>query len=128
MDTPLGQDRYQTWDELYLYCYRVASTVGLMCLPVMGTAKGYTEEMATEPAVVRVCVCVCMRSDVCVCAGARARACVSAPESTYSHRLPHPPNTQTHTQALGIALQITNILRDVGEDAVRVCVCVCACI
>lgn len=72
MDTPLGQDRYQTWDELYLYCYRVASTVGLMCLPVLGTAKGYTEEMATEPAV-----------------------------------------------ALGIALQITNILRDVGEDAVR---------
>mmetsp|Transcript_10821 Transcript_10821/g.22712 ORF Transcript_10821/g.22712 Transcript_10821/m.22712 type:complete len:392 (-) Transcript_10821:211-1386(-) len=73
MDTPqLGQDRYQTWDELYLYCYRVASTVGLMCLPVMGTAKGYTFEQAKEPAI-----------------------------------------------ALGIALQITNILRDVGEDAVR---------
>ena len=43
-----------------------------MCLPVMGTAKGYTVEEAKEPAI-----------------------------------------------ALGIALQITNILRDVGEDAVR---------
>lgn len=73
MDTPqLGQDRYETWDDLYLYCYRVASTVGLMCLPVLGTAKGFTMAEAEKPAV-----------------------------------------------ALGIALQITNILRDVGEDAVR---------
>eukprot|EP00616_Rhizochromulina_sp_CCMP1243_P016734 CAMPEP_0118995160 /NCGR_PEP_ID=MMETSP1173-20130426/58031_1 /TAXON_ID=1034831 /ORGANISM="Rhizochromulina marina cf, Strain CCMP1243" /LENGTH=369 /DNA_ID=CAMNT_0006946489 /DNA_START=126 /DNA_END=1235 /DNA_ORIENTATION=- len=73
MDTPdLGQDRYETWDDLYLYCYRVASTVGLMTLPVLGTAEGFTEEDAKGPAI-----------------------------------------------ALGIALQITNILRDVGEDAVR---------
>lgn len=73
MDTPqLGKDRYNTWDELYLYCYRVASTVGLMTLPIMGTAPGHTEEQAKEPAI-----------------------------------------------ALGIALQITNILRDVGEDARR---------
>ena len=61
---------YETWEELYLYCYRVASTVGLMTLPVMGTAPGVTMEDARDPAV-----------------------------------------------ALGIALQITNILRDVGEDA-----------
>lgn len=61
---------YSTWDDLYLYCYRVASTVGLMTLPVMGTAPGVTLEEAKDPAV-----------------------------------------------ALGIALQITNILRDVGEDA-----------
>jgi len=69
MDIP---DRvvYRTWDDLYLYCYRVASTVGLMTLPVMGTAPGVTLEEAREPAV-----------------------------------------------ALGIALQLTNILRDVGEDA-----------
>jgi phytoene synthase len=73
MDTPqLGQDRYDTWDDLYLYCYRVASTVGLMTLPVMGTAPGYTLEQAKKPAI-----------------------------------------------ALGIGLQITNILRDVGEDAAR---------
>ncbi len=73
MDVPgLGQHRYQTFEELYLYCYRVAGTVGLMTLPIMGTAPGYTEKQATEPAL-----------------------------------------------ALGIALQLTNILRDVGEDAMR---------
>jgi len=62
--------RYETWDDLYEYCYRVASTVGLMTLPVMGTAAGVTLAEARDPAV-----------------------------------------------ALGIALQLTNILRDVGEDA-----------
>ena len=73
MDTPQsGQDRYETWDDLYTYCYRVAGTVGLMVLPILGAAPGYTEEEAKKPAL-----------------------------------------------ALGVALQITNILRDVGEDAVR---------
>lgn len=73
MDVPgMGRMRYETFDDLYLYCYRVAGTVGLMTLPVMGTAEGYTEKQATEPAL-----------------------------------------------ALGIALQLTNILRDVGEDVVR---------
>jgi len=71
MDIPgLGQDRYDTWDELHLYCYRVAGTVGLMSMPVFGCAPGYTDEMAKEPAL-----------------------------------------------SLGVAFQITNILRDVGEDA-----------
>lgn len=71
MDIPgLGQERYDTWDELHLYCYRVAGTVGLMCMPVWGCAPGYTDEMAKEPAL-----------------------------------------------SLGVAFQITNILRDVGEDA-----------
>jgi phytoene synthase len=72
MDTDYGQKRYETFDDLYLYCYRVASTVGLMTLPVFGTCKGVREEQAREPAI-----------------------------------------------ALGIALQLTNILRDVGEDARR---------
>ena len=73
MDVPgLGQHRYETFEELYLYCYRVAGTVGLMTLPIMGTAPGYSQKQATEPAL-----------------------------------------------ALGIALQLTNILRDVGEDALR---------
>jgi 15-cis-phytoene synthase len=73
MDVPgMGQDRYQNFDELYLYCYRVAGTVGLMTLPILGCAEGYTEVEATEPAL-----------------------------------------------ALGIALQLTNILRDVGEDLER---------
>lgn len=71
MDIPdLGTERYETWDELHLYCYRVAGTVGLMSMPVFGCAPGYTDEMAKEPAL-----------------------------------------------SLGVAFQITNILRDVGEDA-----------
>eukprot|EP00970_Alexandrium_tamarense_P020725 scaffold15587_cov172-Alexandrium_tamarense.AAC.1 len=71
MDIPgLGQERYDTWDELHLYCYRVAGTVGLMSMPVFGCAEGYTDEVAKEPAL-----------------------------------------------SLGVAFQITNILRDVGEDA-----------
>mmetsp|Transcript_18974 Transcript_18974/g.40004 ORF Transcript_18974/g.40004 Transcript_18974/m.40004 type:complete len:538 (+) Transcript_18974:418-2031(+) len=71
MDIPdLGTERYDTWDELHLYCYRVAGTVGLMSMPVFGCAPGYTDEIAKEPAL-----------------------------------------------SLGVAFQITNILRDVGEDA-----------
>jgi len=73
MDVPgIGKDRYENFDELYLYCYRVAGTVGLMTLPILGAAKGYTEEKASEPAI-----------------------------------------------ALGIGFQLTNILRDVGEDLER---------
>lgn len=52
MDVPgLGQERYQNFDELYLYCYRVAGTVGLMTMPILGTADGVTVEQATEPAI-----------------------------------------------------------------------------
>lgn len=73
MDVPgLGQERYKNFDELYLYCYRVAGTVGMMTLPILGVEKGYTEEEAAGPAV-----------------------------------------------DLGIGLQLTNILRDVGEDLER---------
>lgn len=47
MDIPdLGQDRYDTFEELHLYCYRVAGTVGLMSMPVFGCAPGFTEEEA----------------------------------------------------------------------------------
>ena len=59
-------NRYETFDELYIYCYRVASTVGLMSSEIFG----YTGE-----------------------------------------------NTLKYAEALGIAMQITNILRDVKEDA-----------
>ena len=68
----LDQNRFDTFDELYVYCYRVAGTVGLMVLPIMGTAEDATLEEALEPAL-----------------------------------------------ALGVALQLTNILRDVGEDRAR---------
>jgi 15-cis-phytoene synthase len=47
MDVPqLGQDRYDSFNDLHLYCYRVAGTVGLMCLPVFGCAEGYDEIIA----------------------------------------------------------------------------------
>jgi phytoene synthase len=75
MDVPghaLSKTRYETFKELEVYCYRVAGTVGMMTLPILGTADGFTEEQAREPA-----------------------------------------------KALGIALQLTNILRDVGEDLQR---------
>jgi len=71
MDIPkLGVERYNEWEELHLYCYRVAGTVGLMSMPIFGTKEGVTIEEAKEPAL-----------------------------------------------SLGVAFQITNILRDVGEDA-----------
>lgn len=74
MEMDVEKSRFETFDELYLYCYRVAGTVGLMTLPVMGTRYPGREGLraAVEPAV-----------------------------------------------ALGIALQLTNILRDVGEDRLR---------
>jgi phytoene synthase len=44
MDVPdLGQERYDNFDELHLYCYRVAGTVGLMSMPIFGCASGFTE-------------------------------------------------------------------------------------
>lgn len=47
MDIPdLGQDRYDTFEELHLYCYRVAGTVGLMSMPIFGCAPGFTEAVA----------------------------------------------------------------------------------
>ncbi|CAD6335262.1 unnamed protein product [Miscanthus lutarioriparius] len=74
MRSDLRKTRYKNFDELYMYCYYVAGTVGLMSVPVMGIAP---ESKATT-------------------------------ESVYSAAL-----------ALGIANQLTNILRDVGEDATR---------
>jgi phytoene synthase len=47
MDIPeLGQDRYESFEELHLYCYRVAGTVGLMSMPVFGCASGFTDDDA----------------------------------------------------------------------------------
>lgn len=74
MRMDLRKSRYKTFDELYLYCYYVAGTVGLMSVPVMGIDP---KSKATT-------------------------------ESVYNAAL-----------ALGIANQLTNILRDVGEDARR---------
>jgi phytoene synthase len=57
---------YETAEDLYLYCYRVASAVGLAAIEIFG----YTDRRAREYAV-----------------------------------------------SLGIALQLTNIMRDIGPDA-----------
>ena len=70
--------RYASFQELELYCFRVAGTVGLMTQEVMGLDPAYT----TAP---------------------------------WSER----PNTSEAAVALGIANQLTNILRDVGEDRGR---------
>ena len=74
----LQQHRYATFEDLELYCYRVAGTVGLMTQEVMGLDAAYT----TAP---------------------------------WSDR----PDTSQAAVALGIANQLTNILRDVGEDRAR---------
>jgi phytoene synthase len=66
VEMDLDQVRYETAEDLYPYCYRVASAVGLCCIEIFG----YTDPRAREYAV-----------------------------------------------NLGTALQLTNIIRDVGADA-----------
>ena len=75
----LYRSRYETFEDLNLYCYRVAGTVGLMSTAVMGV-------------------------------------------DTFNHATAWSQKQQdptTEAIALGIANQLTNILRDVGEDAQR---------
>ncbi|MEC9457600.1 MAG: phytoene/squalene synthase family protein [Candidatus Thermoplasmatota archaeon] len=47
MENDFHQNRYQTFEELYSYCYRVASTVGLVCIEIYGyddpRAREYAE-------------------------------------------------------------------------------------
>lgn len=62
------QKRYETWEDTYLYCYRVASVIGMMTIHVFG----FTEQRAIPLA-----------------------------------------------EKTGIAFQMTNILRDLKEDAGR---------
>jgi phytoene synthase len=57
---------YQTFDELYDYCYHVASVVGLVCIKIFGYREQFAEQLAEE---------------------------------------------------VGVAFQLTNILRDIKEDA-----------
>ena len=61
----LGSRRYETFDDLYEYCIRVASAVGLICLDIFGYRDNGSKQYAID---------------------------------------------------LGVALQLTNILRDVRED------------
>lgn len=62
----LGRVRYQTYEELLGYCYKVASVVGLVSAEIFGCTQPASREYAVQ---------------------------------------------------LGYALQLTNILRDVGQDA-----------
>jgi 15-cis-phytoene synthase len=64
----LQQTRYLDWKALHLYCYRVASVVGLLSAEIFG----------------------------------------------YQNR-----QTLKYAHDLGLAFQLTNIIRDVGEDARR---------
>ncbi|OGU77604.1 MAG: squalene synthase HpnD [Ignavibacteria bacterium RBG_16_34_14] len=68
MEMDLQNNRYLTFEELKLYCYRVASTVGLMCIEIFGYKHKSAKEFAIN---------------------------------------------------LGIALQLTNILRDIKKDSLK---------
>ncbi len=68
MAMDVGEVRYQTFDELLLYCYRAAGTVGLMMAHVMGVRNWSVLRRAVD---------------------------------------------------LGVAMQLTNICRDVAEDERR---------
>lgn len=65
MEMDLQRKKYLTFDDLQLYCYRVASTVGLMCIEIFGYKHSSAKDFAVN---------------------------------------------------LGIALQLTNILRDIKKD------------
>jgi phytoene synthase len=65
VEMDLGNVRYQTFEELRLYCYRVASAVGLVSIEIFGYRNAACRDYAIE---------------------------------------------------LGLALQMTNIIRDVGKD------------
>ena len=68
VEMDLSRKRYQSWDELRPYCYRVASALGLICIEIFGYRN---------------------------------------------------PSAKLYAENLGLALQLTNILRDVREDAER---------
>lgn len=77
----LYRSRYETFEELKLYCYRVAGTVGLMSSAVLGI-DGSNSGVPWQ-----------QNQDLYI--------------------------PKEEAIALGIANQLTNILRDVGEDAQR---------
>lgn len=65
VEMDLGNVRYETFEALRLYCYRVASAVGLVSIEIFGYRNGACRDYAIQ---------------------------------------------------LGLALQVTNIIRDVGKD------------
>lgn len=45
---PLQYDTYKTFDDLYRYCYLVASVVGLVCIRIFGYSDPRAEKLAEE--------------------------------------------------------------------------------
>ena len=45
---PDGYDTYATFDDLYRYCYLVASVVGLVCIRIFGYSDPRAEKLAEE--------------------------------------------------------------------------------
>jgi len=68
VEMDLSRTRYATFRELELYCHRVASAVGLICIEIFGYGD---------------------------------------------------PSAHLYAERLGLAFQLTNIIRDVSEDAAR---------
>jgi phytoene synthase len=48
LEMDLTRTRYQTFEELSLYCYRVASTIGLICIEIFGYRTPRTRDYAVN--------------------------------------------------------------------------------
>jgi phytoene synthase len=48
LEMDLTGARYETFDELSLYCYRVASTIGLICIEIFGYQNPRTRDYAVN--------------------------------------------------------------------------------
>jgi len=46
MENDFHKNRYETFEDLYSYCYKVASTVGLVCIEIYGYSDVRTREYA----------------------------------------------------------------------------------
>ncbi len=46
LEMDLNQTRYETFEDLSLYCYRVASTIGLICVEIFGYQNPRTRDYA----------------------------------------------------------------------------------
>ena len=79
MEMDVHGTRYASWDELLVYCFRVAATVGLMM----------------------------------------TRAMVPSSRAGIAHADILRSDAMLRAAELGVAMQLTNIARDVGEDARR---------
>src|SRR5208282_3110679 len=48
LEMDLNHARYETFEELSLYCYRVASTIGLVCIEIFGYQNPRTRDYAVN--------------------------------------------------------------------------------